>query len=179
MENNVNSYLYVCCNISGEAANHIQSLRNKYDSFTAQLPVEITIIGSSGIGPILKNEPAEIIKYEFIRAASGVQSFGFTFQEIDNFQSTMVYYLKPNNREYFDELHNNFKKMKLVFAPNKFPYNPHCTISCNPNLSEKQQSEIKNEIYFKEIIRIESISLYEFAAEPFTCNKIETYELQK
>jgi 2'-5' RNA ligase len=175
----MNTNIYICCNISGAAADSIQNIRNKYDQFTCKLPVEITVIGSSGIGPISKDEPDNKIKNEFRAAMSGMNAFNFIFQEIDYFPNTPIFYLKPNNREYFDELHNNFKKMNLKFMNNKFPYNPHCTLSCNPNLSKEQQRSLQNEIIYSKNIEIESISLYEFSGEPFICNKVETLYLNK
>ncbi len=42
---------YFILNITSPESANIQDIRSRYDKLTSQLPVEITVAGSSGIGP--------------------------------------------------------------------------------------------------------------------------------
>ncbi|MGM0508449.1 MAG: hypothetical protein ACQERZ_04720 [Fusobacteriota bacterium] len=46
---------YLILNLPKKVGLQIENIRKKYDKVTSKLPVKITVIGSSGVGPIKKD----------------------------------------------------------------------------------------------------------------------------
>src|SRR5581483_4773315 len=97
-------------------------------TLTAKLPVEITVAGSSGVGPIPAGTDLGLIRDEVDRVAKMMAAFDLEFAAIRHFPRTGVFYLAPKDRRPFDSLHAVLASTKLPFIASPFPYNPHCTL---------------------------------------------------
>jgi hypothetical protein len=63
----------------------VQALRDSLNTLTAKLPVEITLAGSSGVGPIPVGTDLSLIKRHLDRILSNVSPFRARFSAIRTF----------------------------------------------------------------------------------------------
>jgi 2'-5' RNA ligase len=147
----------------------IQSIRERLATVTARLPVEITVAGSSGVGPIPigadKDETDNCLK----SVLSGVKPFRVRFQEIRRFANTDIFYLAPEERQPFDQMHEALKASGIAFGPNRWPYNPHCTLRAGPMNDRALAEEIFSLTFPQEEFVIDTVSIYELDARALTC----------
>lgn len=177
----ITQYLsYIIIDIPKPQSNMIQKIREKYDPATAMLPVEITIFGSSGTGPIVKNQSINHIITEIEKKIITIKKFKFNFEEIDFFPNTNIFYIKPKQRNYFDYIHNKLSSIDVKYMSSNFPYNPHCTLHTGFGgcLKINDFNIIKKEEIPKDDIYIDNISLIEFNSKPFIFNYIKTWSLK-
>src|ERR1700677_360348 len=150
----------------------IQSLRDAFATPTAALPVEITLLGSSGVGPIPIGTPVALIQEQMQLLFSKVSPWKVAFSGIRIFPNTSIAYLAPFDRSRFDFLHNLCRDSALPSSPSRFPYNPHCTLRAGGALTPDQLSDILSHQFPKSIFEIDTISVYDLDINPFRCNLI-------
>jgi 2'-5' RNA ligase len=148
----------------------VQLLRNSLATPTSRLPVEITVAGSSGTGPIPagtgKAETEAILK----SVLSGLKPFSMQFQEIRRFPNTNIFYIAPQNRQPFDHIHGTLKASGITFAPGRWPYNPHCTLRSGPMNQHAPAGNIFNLPFPKQDFVVDTLSIYEFDPLSVTCH---------
>ncbi len=169
---------YFILDITSPESANIQDIRSRYDKLTSQLPVERTVAGSSGIGPLLPGQPLENIINDVDSIIGKIKPFIFNFKRITNFPNTNIYYLEPEQREPFDNIHNIFKDLNFEYAKNLFPYNPHYTLRTGSFSNSDEKNKLMKEKFPKKSIRIDSLSLLEFNQEPFIYNYLHTWKLE-
>jgi hypothetical protein len=148
----------------------IQLLRDSLLTLTSRLPVEITVAGSSGIGPIPIGTGKAETETSVKRVLSGFEPFRVRFQEILCFPNTSIYYLAPHNRDPFDRLHEAFKSSEISFGPSPWPYNPHCTLRDGPMTDRFSANDILNLSHPKQDFVIDTLSIYELNVQALTCH---------
>jgi 2'-5' RNA ligase len=169
---------YIIAEIEDPAMTEILNLRTKFDRVTSQLPVEITLAGSSGVGPISPGQSMDLLINEIDQILVSARPFKFTFKDFNRFDNTRIYYLEPSDRTEFDKLHTCFFKSSITFANIQFPYNPHCTIQSSHGLLSEDQIEIlRVENFPKYHIEIRHITLFEFSIKKSISRKIKTWKL--
>ena len=120
----------------------VSALRSRYDAHTASLPAEITIAGSSGIGTLSVNQDAEEVIKAIQHVGKRLLPFPTAFVSLERFPDTQIFWLKPRDRKPFDAFQNALVEAGLLFNPNPFPFNPHCTISARAALEKSQEDEL-------------------------------------
>ena len=129
---------------------------------TARLPVEITVAGSSGVGPIPPG--TDRLKTEVILKSvlPHIKSFRMRFQEIRRFPNTNTFFLTPEDRQPFDNIHGILKASGITFDPIPWPYNPHCTLRAGPMTGEDSLEKILGLSFPKGAFLMDTLSIYEF-----------------
>ena len=125
---------FVTIDIPEPCKSRIQAIRDQLKTLTAKLPVEITLAGSSGVGPIPEGTDIGLICAEADRIASSISAFRVEFAGASHFPGTGVFFFPPKDRRPFDSLHRTFATSKIPFTPSPFPYTPHCTLRVGPQL---------------------------------------------
>lgn len=120
----------------------VTALRSRFDAFEAQLPPEITIAGSSGVGVLAENQDAEQVFKAIQRVGQMHLPFISAFVSMERFPSVPIFWLKPRDRAPFDALQSALVAAGIRFCANPFPFNPHCTISATVELTDLQESEL-------------------------------------
>jgi len=149
---------YLIAELIGDVEPLIYRLRSQFNPERTSWPVDITIIGSSGVGTIKEGESLSKIVDRF---SPIVENFGFKtvqFLSIDQFKGTGILFLKPE-RKAFDELHSAVAETEISFNMNRWPYNPHCTLAAVGNLDEYPSLESLVEI--PQATEIKCFSLYQ------------------
>jgi 2'-5' RNA ligase len=160
---------YIVLEIPPPVRGVIQSIRDTLATPAARLPVEITVAGSSGIGPIPagtdKNETEAALKFVLAR----LKPFRVRFQEIRRFPNTNIFYLAPEERQPFDHIHEVLKGSRITFGLNPWPYNPHCTLRGGPMNDHASAEDIFKLSLPKQDFVIDTLSIYEFDSRTVTC----------
>jgi 2'-5' RNA ligase len=161
---------FIVLEIPPPVSGAIQSLRDSLATPAARLPVEITVAGSSGVGPIRpgtdRNKTEEALK----PVLAGLKPFPMRFQEICRFPNTNIFYLAPQERQPFDQIHEALAASGITFAPNRWPYNPHCTLRGGPMTDRDLAEAILSLSFPKQEFVIDTLSVYEFDPRAVTCH---------
>jgi 2'-5' RNA ligase len=152
---------YVVLDVPSPIAEQVRALRQRYDAELARLPVEITIAGSSGIGPLAADQRRDGVFAVLERIAREHLPLTMSFAEIARFPDTSVYWLKPKERKSFDAMHAAVGASGLRFLDSAHPYTPHCSVSAFAALDEARQQRLRNEAFPRDEFRLSRLSLYQ------------------
>ena len=151
---------YIVAEIPEPVRSQVQVLRDSLNTLTAKLPVEITLAGSSGVGPIPVGVDLSLIKRHLDRTISDILPFRARFSAIRTFPNTSIFYLEPFDRSPFDHIHQALRVSGIPFSENQWPYNPHCTLRGGAPLRAAAASELLSRSFPKEEFWINTVSVY-------------------
>src|SRR5688572_13381793 len=86
---------YVVLDMPESIATHVKSIRKYYKSNLYDLPVEITVIGSSGIGVFHKDQNPKAAFEKLDQIAANTAPINTAFNAVTRFPSTGVFYYEP------------------------------------------------------------------------------------
>ncbi len=138
----------------------VQSLRNSLGTRIAKLPVEITIAGSSGVGPIPRGADLSLVERDLVRVLSPFRAFSSSFSAIRFFPNTSTFYLEPVDRSPFDQLHQAIRASGIPFSESRWPYTPHCTLRMGEPFSAEAAADLLRKPIPNEEFRIDTVSAY-------------------
>ncbi|GBF07488.1 hypothetical protein DAERI_150006 [Deinococcus aerius] len=115
----------------------IQLRKSCKDAFRASLPAEITLTGSSGVGPLTLEQSIEDIATALDKVAADTPRFQAQFGPMLRFPETDLFVLTLRDETPFHALHDQLTRSGLQFKPSAFPFKPHCTVSGNPVTAEE------------------------------------------
>jgi 2'-5' RNA ligase len=160
---------YIVAEIPEPVRSQVQALRDSLDTLTARLPVEITLAGSSGVGPISAGADLSLIKRHLDQTLSDVSPFRARFSAIRTFPNTSIFYLELCDRSPFDHLHQKLRISGIPFSEIQWPYNPHCTLRGGTPLSEDAAFELASHSFPQEEFLINTVSIYQLAEVALDC----------
>jgi 2'-5' RNA ligase len=160
---------FIVAEIPEPVRSQVRALRDSLKTLTAKLPVEITLAGSSGVGPIPAGTDLSLIERQLERALSGIAPFRARFSGVRSFPNTAIYFLEPNDRSPFDELHQKLRGSGIPFLETPWPYNPHCTLRGGEPLSAEETLELASRPFPDEEFWINTVSVYQLDATAFDC----------
>ena len=105
----------------------VTSVRRDLEPAIAHMPCEITLAGSSGVGPLKIGQRLEDVERILSELLEHRLPFEVRFLRVGNFPNTGIFFLEPA-REPFDELHSLIANSALECEANPFPFNPHCSL---------------------------------------------------
>ena len=133
---------YIVAEIPEPVRSQVQAMRDSLNTLTANLPVEITLAGSSGVGPIPAGTDWLLIERHLDRTLSDFASFRARFSAIRTFPQTSIFFLEPFDRSPFDQLHQKLRMSLIPFSGIRWPYHPHCTLRGGEPLSTGAELEL-------------------------------------
>ena len=151
---------YIVAEIPEPVRTQVQALRDSLNTLTAKLPVEITLAGSSGVGPIPVGTDLSLIERHLDRTLSSISPFRTRFSAIRTFPNTSIFYLEPFDRSPFDHLHQELRVSGIPFSEIRWPYNPHCTLRGGAPLSAEAAFELLTRSFPHEEFWINTVSVY-------------------
>ena len=161
---------YVVLEIPSPVSGVIQSMRDSLNTLTARLPVEITVAGSSGVGPIPIGTDRKQTEDCLEAMLSSWKPFRVRFQEIRRFPNTDIFYLAPKEREPFDRIHQALISSGIPFGSNPWPYNPHCTLRAGPLTDAVTAENIFRIAFPKQDFVIDTLAIYELDSRSLACH---------
>ena len=135
--------IFVLAELGGEAGVRIRELQERYDPKLArQSPPHVTLVGSSGVGPILPATPTERIREALAPIAASTSPLALPFERPHRFMSTNIVVLPLDPHGPLRALHERIARTGLTFARARFTFTPHATLSFYPTLSREALREL-------------------------------------
>jgi 2'-5' RNA ligase len=166
---------YVVLDMPSPVWQHVKSIREQYGSRLAILPVEITVIGSSGVGTF---QEAQEMMAAFERLDSMAANFApitTAFRRVTTFPNTGVFYYEPIDPQPFIKLQSEIVLTGLKFKETPFPFTPHCTIVKFDNPSAELVNEILSLPVPEGQFVLDALSIY--SLDGYDCRLLRKVEL--
>ena len=152
---------YIVAEIPEPVRLQIQALRDSLNTPVRKFPVEITLAGSSGVGPIPAGTDLSLIERHLEELLPEVAPFRARFSAIRAFPNTAIFYLEPFDRSPFDHIHQRLRISGIPFSKNPWPYNPHCTLRGGASMDAEAAAELLARPFPKEEFSIDTVSVYQ------------------
>jgi 2'-5' RNA ligase len=160
---------FIVAEIPEPVRSQVQATRDSLNTLTAKLPVEITLAGSSGVGPIPAGTDLSLIKRHLDRILPRISPFRARFSAIRAFPNTSIFFLEPFDRSPFDQLHQELRVSGIPFSESQWPYNPHCTLCAGEPLSADAADELASRAFPQEEFWINTVSVYQLDGAALEC----------
>jgi 2'-5' RNA ligase len=144
-----------------------------YEPTRLGFPVEITVVGSSGLGWFTSTQDKATLLRHVGEVARTFPPFTFRFEKVSCFPGTTVYHLSPRESAPFVEFQRKLKDCGLSYEPTPFAYTPHCTIVILTDANEDAHAEIMACPIPVLDIRVASVSFYAVDALSNECHQQE------
>ena len=156
--------IVVVAEITGEVATLVHEVQQQYDPrMAAELPPHLTLIGSSGMGPISVRTDPETLREALIPATQSTAPMTLYFEPPMRFMQSevVVLPLDPNGpvRALHEDLAERIRAAKIVAERARFTFTPHVTLSFYPELADRELRELVS-MRFPEPMRIDSVAAY-------------------
>jgi 2'-5' RNA ligase len=128
--------IFITTELEGDLAERIHAYQLEFDPKMANfLPPHITIIGSSGSGPIPPETPISELKARILPVAEVTAPITLRFGPPERFVMREIISLRLDPHGPLRELHERLRSSGLKFMQAKYPFTPHCTLSLFPTLT--------------------------------------------
>jgi len=126
--------IVVVAELTGPVAERIHAAQEQYDPrMAAELPPHLTLIGSSGMGPISVRTDPERLQEALLHGTRGTAPMTLSFEPPMRFMQSevVVLPLDPNGpmRALHERLADGIRAAKIVTERPRFTFTPHCTLS--------------------------------------------------
>ena len=153
-------------------------LRAEYDPARLRFPVEITVVGSSGLGWFSEGISRRELAHRIQVVAKGFSPFCFRFSGVACFPGSRVYYLAPADATPFHDFQRRIAACGLSFEPTPYGYTPHCTIAeLSHDVATSAHRELREFQVPDDQIQVNSVSIYTVDTERRQCFQHERIAL--
>ena len=155
----------------------VRRLRAAYDRDRVCFPVEITVVGSSGLGWFSPAQSLEFIVEQVRKLAQERSPFQCAFSRVEVFPASQVHYLALQDETPFHAFQQLLAASALGFEPTPFAYKPHCTIVHLPPDATTAQAELAGFCVPRTQVTISSVSLYAVKLSKNACRFVKRFPL--
>jgi 2'-5' RNA ligase len=149
-------------------------LRATYEPARLGFPIEITVVGSSGLGWFSPTQSRNTLVCHVREIAKNFRPFTFRFEKVARFPNSNVYYLSPRESAPFHDFQRQLATCGLSFEPTPFTYTPHCTIVIVPGtMDERTDAEIMSCPIPNQEVHVASVSFYTVDLSSQHCHQHE------
>jgi len=156
--------IVVVAELTGPVAERIHDAQQQYDPrMAAELPPHLTLVGSSGMGPISVRTDPERLREALMHGTRGTAPMTLTFEPPMRFMQSdvVVLPLDPNGpvRALHERLAEGIRAAKIVTERPRFTFTPHVTLS----LYREQPSGLLRELLalrFEDPITVDAVQAY-------------------
>jgi len=128
--------IFITAELTGPVGAQVHDLQRRFDPKLAnELPPHITILGSSGAGPISPDTPVSALRASLEPIAALAPPLLLTFQRPLRFLGREIVVLPIDPHGPIRALHERFKMAGLSYAIARYPFTPHCTLNFYPTLT--------------------------------------------
>lgn len=130
------SGIFVVAELTGAIAERIHVVQQRFDpKLAAELPPHVTLIGSSGAGPIAPDVSRDALRCAIESIAHATPPLLLRFGRPARFIQREIVVLPLDPHGPLRALHEHLKAGGLPHAPARWPFTPHCTLSYYPTLT--------------------------------------------
>ena len=132
------SGIFVIGELTGAIAGRIHDVQQRFDpKLAAELPPHVTLIGSSGAGPIPVDTPVDSLRRQVEPVAAATPPIALRFRPPMRFLQREIVVLPLDPHGPLRALHERLRETGLPCAPARWPFTPHCTLSFYPTLTHE------------------------------------------
>ncbi len=136
---------FVLVPVLGEAGMAVDTMRRLHDPKLANTNApHLSLIGSSGAGPIQSSETPEAIRNAITAVAARIAPFAVTAGPPMRFPGTNIISFELDPHGPLRALHEAVKGCGLRFGPVRFPFSPHLTITFYRTLDRAMERTLLN-----------------------------------
>lgn len=135
--------IFVLAPIGGEAGERIWELQKRYDpKLAASSRPHITLVGSSGAGPILPGTSVERLQEALAPVVADAEPLVLRFGAPTRFMQTNIVSLPLDPNGPARALYESIRASGLEFLPARFAFTPHATLHFYPTLGRTRAREL-------------------------------------
>jgi 2'-5' RNA ligase len=135
--------IYVIAPLQPSLSTLIGDIQARFDPKLARLmPPHITIIGSSGAGPIAPATPVDDLRAVLAPIASSTPPLTLELGNPVRFMQTEIIVLPLRPHGPLRELHERIARSGLTYARPRFAFTPHITLSFYRQLAPSERREL-------------------------------------
>lgn len=135
--------IFVVLPIGGAAGARITALQRAYDPKLAAMGVpHVTLVGSSGVGPIVPGTRDDELHAALAPVARATPPIAVRFAAPTRFMQTSIVSLPLDERGPLRALFEAVRASGLRFGPVRFAFTPHATLSFFPTLDRGRERRI-------------------------------------
>ena len=128
--------IFITAELTGPVCVQVRDLQRRFDPKLAnELPPHITLLGSSGAGPIAPDTPVATMRAALESVGATMPPITLTFQRPMRFVGRELVVLPVDPHGPVRILHERLKTAGLPYAIARYPFTPHCTLSFYPQLT--------------------------------------------
>ena len=152
--------IFITAELAGPVCAQVRDLQRRFDPKLAnELPPHITVLGSSGAGPISPDTPPPLLRALLAPVAEVSPPLHLTFQRPLRFLGREIVVLPIDPHGPIRALHERLKTAGVSYAIARYPFTPHCTLNFYPQLTAESLRALL-------AVRVE---------EPFVIDRLRVY----
>jgi 2'-5' RNA ligase len=168
--------IFVVAELTGRAREEVLAVQQWADPKLASGSVpHITLVGSSGVGPIVPDTPVERIRDLLEPVTEDTPPITVHFGPPMRFMQTNIVVLPIDPHGPLRTLHERIATSGLSFARPRFMYSPHCTLSFYQTLTPEARRRLLN-VRVDEPVVVDRLQFY-YSLDPQPARKILELEL--
>ena len=159
MKRGAKSGIFIIAPIEGPIGDRIAALQGEHDPRILKLgKPHVTIVGSSGIGPVAANTTIEELELRLRPIAETTAPIALRFAPPTRFMQTEIVVLPLDPHGPLRTLHERIKMSGLRSAPPRFFFTPHVTLSLYRELPKEVLNALLRERFEESVVvtRIEA-----------------------
>ena len=152
--------IFVLAELGGEAGERIAEIQRRYDpKLAAQSTPHVTLVGSSGAGPIAPSTTTADLETRLGPIAAATPPLSLELGPPMRFMQTEIVVLPLSPYGPLRALHERIVTSGLRFARARFAFSPHATLSFYPTLAPATRRELLA-LRVREPARVDRLSFY-------------------
>lgn len=170
------SGIFVIAELGGEVGERIREIQERFDPKLAKaLPPHITIVGSSGLGPIAPDTSTDELRSALSQICQETEAMELPLGRPHRFMQTDIVVLSLDPHGPLRDLHERIGRSGLTFARARFAFTPHVTLSFYRTLDAATVRELMA-VRMNERVRIDAIRC-SLSNEPLPPRTLIDFEL--
>lgn len=135
--------IVVVFELAGAIGERIHEIQLRHDPrMASELPPHVTIVGSSGMGPISPAVPTATLREVLAPIAAASPPIETHFGAPIRFMQTDIVVLPLDPHGPLRALHERIKTSGLPYEPPRFAFTPHCTLNFYPELTRERRRDL-------------------------------------
>jgi 2'-5' RNA ligase len=160
----VKAGIVVVATLAGPVAERIHQIQERFDPrMAAELPPHLTLIGSSGMGPISVRTTPDVLESTLAPVTQSTPPLLLHFQPPMRFMQSevVVLPLDPNGpvRTLHERIAARIREARIVTERARFTFTPHCTLSLYRELPASELRELLA-VRVTETVSVDAVQAY-------------------
>jgi 2'-5' RNA ligase len=131
--------IFITAELEGEQAARIRAIQERHDPKLArEFPPHVSLIGSSGAGPIDPGTPLEELRASILGVTDRTAPIRVIFEPPHRFIGREIVVLPIDPHGPIRALHEAIKMSGVAFASARWPFTPHCTLNYYATLTPER-----------------------------------------